>query len=93
MSTNRILQVSCVRLHWGKSLARNLESTLNYIRLAADEGSRMVLFPEANLTGYFFPDGIELAPEAVERALERTCRAAAGAMIKEVNARADTKPE
>lgn len=81
MTTNKTLQVSCVQLHWAKSLERNLESTLRYIRLAADEGSRVVLFPETNLTGYYFPDVIELAPEAVEQALERTCRAAAEAGI------------
>lgn len=81
MTTNKTLQVSCVQLHWAKSLERNLESALRYIQLAADEGSRVVLFPETNLTGYYFPDVIELAPEAVEQALERTCRAAAEAGI------------
>lgn len=81
MSANKTLQVSCVQLHWAKSLERNLERTLHYIRLAAEEGSRVVLFPETNLTGYYFPDVIELAPEAVERALERTCQAAAEASV------------
>ena len=81
MTTQKSLQVSCVQLHWAKSLERNLESTLRYIRLASDEGSRVVLFPETNLTGYCFPDVVELAPEAVEQALERTCRATAEAGI------------
>jgi predicted amidohydrolase len=74
MSKN--LQISCVQLHWAKSLERNLERTLQYIRLAAAEGSRVVLFPETNLTGYYFPDVLKLAPEAVQQALERTCQAA-----------------
>ncbi len=71
------LQVSCVQLHWARSLERNLDRTLHYIRAAAGEGSRVVLFPEANLTGYYFPDAAGLDPAAVERALERTRRAAA----------------
>jgi len=79
--TARTLQVSCVQLHWAKSVDRNLDRALHYIRLAAGEGSRVVLFPEANLTGYDFPAAVKLDPAAVERALERTCRAAAEARI------------
>jgi predicted amidohydrolase len=78
---SKTLQVSCAQLHWAKSLERNLERTLHYIRCAADEGSRVVLFPETNLTGYFFPDVIKLPPEAVEDALKQTCRAAKAAGI------------
>lgn len=81
MNANRTLQVSCVQLHWARSLEQNLERTLHFVRLAADEGSRVALFPEANLTGYYFPDVVAQDPEAVERALERTCRAAAEARI------------
>jgi predicted amidohydrolase len=81
MSRPKTLQVSCVQLHWAKSLARNLERTLRYIRLAASEGSRVVLFPEANLTGYYFPDVIELSPEAVEQSLDQTRDAAAKAGV------------
>ncbi|MGZ5438875.1 MAG: carbon-nitrogen hydrolase family protein [Candidatus Aminicenantales bacterium] len=81
MSPAAILQVSCVQLHWAGSLERNLERTLRYIRLAADAGSRVVLFPEANLTGYYFPEVVSLDPKEVERALDRTCRAAAQAGI------------
>jgi predicted amidohydrolase len=76
MSTNSTLQVSCVQLHWAKSLERNLERALHYIRLAAAEGSRVVLFPETNLTGYYYPDVLKLSAEAVQDALEQTCRAA-----------------
>lgn len=81
MSAGPTLQVSCVQLHWAKSLERNLERTLHYIGQAAGEGSRVVLFPEANLTGYYFPDAVALDPKEVERALERVCRAAAEAGI------------
>ncbi len=70
MTSPRTLQVSCVQLHWARSLERNLERTLHYLRLAAAEGSRVVLFPEANLTGYFFPDVIALPPRDVQHALE-----------------------
>lgn len=75
------LRVSCVQLHWARSLERNLDRTLHYIRAAAGEGSRVVLFPEASLTGYYFPEAVGLDPAAVERALERTRRAAAEAGI------------
>lgn len=70
------LQVSCVQLHWAKPLEFNLERTLHYIPLAARAGSRVVLFPEANLTSYYFPYLIELDPKAVRNALDKTCAAA-----------------
>jgi predicted amidohydrolase len=63
-------------LHWAKSIKRNVQSTLHYIRLAAEEGSRVVLFPETNLTGYYFPEVLKLAPAAVQDALGETCEAA-----------------
>ncbi len=63
-------------MHWAKTLEHNLERTLDYIGRAKAEGSRVVLFPEANLTGYYFPEVLALAPEAVQQALDRTCRAA-----------------
>jgi len=72
----KTLQVSCVQLHWAKSLEANLERTRKYIRLAASEGSRVVLFPEVSLTGYYFPYLIRLAPEDVRGALAETRRAA-----------------
>src|SRR5260370_1478059 len=70
------LQVSCVQLHWAKSIERNLERTLHYIQRAAEDGSRVVLFSETNLTGYYFPEVLKQPPEAVQTALERTCHAA-----------------
>ena len=73
------LQVSCVQLHWARSLEYNLRRTLEFIPRAAAEGSRVVLFPEATLTGYYFPDVVRLDPAAIERALDRTRAAAAEA--------------
>lgn len=70
------LQVSCVQLHWAKPIEYNLDRTLHYIREAKREGSRVVLFPEASLTGYYFPYAVELAPQVVQQALDRTCAAA-----------------
>ncbi|MBN1676245.1 MAG: carbon-nitrogen hydrolase family protein [Kiritimatiellae bacterium] len=75
--TAKTLQVSCVQLHWAKSLAYNLDRTLGYIRAAAEAGSRVVLFPEANLTSYYFPYVVGLKREEVLAALDKTCEAAA----------------
>ncbi len=70
------LQVSCVQLHWATDIERNVASTLRYIARAAREGSRIVLFPEASLTSYYFPYLITLPPEQVQAALD-SVRAAA----------------
>ncbi len=71
------LQVSCVQMHWAKSLSFNVERTLHYIAHAASLGSRVVVFPEANLTGYYFPQVLELSAGSVAKALKTVCRAAA----------------
>lgn len=71
------LQVSCVQLHWARSLDYNLERTLHYLDAAAALGSRVVLFPEANLTGYYFPEAIRLPADRIQSALDRVCAAAA----------------
>jgi len=71
------LRVSCVQLPWAKSLEFNLQRTLHYLRAAAEAGSRVALFPEANLTGYHFPYVLDLPPAQVEAALAQTCAAAA----------------
>lgn len=63
-------------MHWATTLARNLEVTLHYIREAARNGSRVVLFPEANLTSYYFPYLVQLPPADVTNALEQVCAAA-----------------
>lgn len=81
MSAGKALQVSCVQLHWARSLERNLEQTVRFIRMAAAEGSRVVLFPEANLTGYDFPSVVKLDPREVKQALDRARRTAAEAGI------------
>jgi len=65
----RVLQVSCVQMHWGRTLEWNLERSLEHIAGAAKEGSRVVLFPEANLTGYYFPYLVRLPVRKVQAAL------------------------
>jgi predicted amidohydrolase len=71
------LQVSCVQLPWAKAVEQNLARCLAFIGRAKDAGSRVVLFPEANLTSYYFPYVRDLDPAEVEGALSRTCEAAA----------------
>ena len=75
--TPRALQVSCVQLHWAKPMEHNLERTLHYLEAAADAGSRVVLFPEANLTSYHFPYLVGLPRHVVITALDRVREAAA----------------
>jgi len=75
--TAKTIQVTCVQLHWAAQLERNVELTLHYIDQAARAGSRVVLFPEANLTSYYFPYLINLPEHRVESALQAV-RAAAG---------------
>jgi predicted amidohydrolase len=74
-TTPKTLQVSCAQMHWARPVERNLHRTLEFIRQAADEGSRVVLFPEANLTSYYFPSVLDLEPKTVQSALDRTCEA------------------
>lgn len=69
MTTPKTLQVSCVQMHWAKDLEFNLRTTLRYIKAATEYGSRVVLFPEANLTSYYFPYLTKLKPAAVQAAL------------------------
>ncbi len=75
MSGN-VLQVSVSQQHWAQSLERNLGRTLEHVQVAAEEGSDVVLFPEASLTGYDFPYLVGLEPPAVARALEQVQNAA-----------------
>jgi predicted amidohydrolase len=63
-------------MHWAKSLEFNLQRTLHYIERASASGSRVVLFPEANLTSYYFPYVIELEQHGVRQALDQVCAAA-----------------
>ena len=64
-------------MHWAKSIEHNLDRTLHHIQAAAQEGSRLVLFPETNLTSYDFPYVITLSPSQIRNALDQVCRAAA----------------
>jgi predicted amidohydrolase len=75
------LRVSCVQMHWARPIEFNLERTLHYLRAAAEAGSRVVLFPEANLTSYYFPHVVGLSDRQVRDALDRVCAAAAAAKI------------
>lgn len=72
----KTLQVSCVQMHWATTLERNLERTLHYIEEAARAGSRVVLFPEATLTSYYFPYLVRIPPELVQDGLNQVCTAA-----------------
>lgn len=72
-----VLRVSCVQMHWARPLDFNLSRTVHFVGEAASAGSRLVLFPEASLTGYYFPDILKLKPSAVEAALDATREAAA----------------
>ena len=72
----KTLQVSCVQMHWARSLEFNLQRTLHHVDAAAQAGSQVVLFPEANLTSYYFPFVVELEPASVLDALKQTCAAA-----------------
>ena len=73
----KTLQVSCVQLRWAKEFEHNVRRCLDYIAKAREAGSRVVLFPEANLTGYYFPHVTRLDPGAVKGALQQVCGAAA----------------
>ncbi|MDX2029465.1 MAG: carbon-nitrogen hydrolase family protein [Blastocatellia bacterium] len=74
--TPNTLQVSCVQMHWARDLEFNLATTRKYIQAAAARGSRVVLFPEANLTSYYFPYLVTLAPGVVRAALDAVCEEA-----------------
>ncbi|MDQ6759348.1 MAG: carbon-nitrogen hydrolase family protein [Acidobacteriota bacterium] len=76
MHSPTTIQVSCVQMHWAQSVARNLEVTLDYVGQAARAASRVVLFPEANLTSYYFPYLIQLSQDEVQAALDAVCAAA-----------------
>jgi predicted amidohydrolase len=76
MNAPNVLQVSVSQQHWAKPLERLVESTLEHIAIAADEGSDVILFPEANLTGYDFPYLVGLGHARVAEALAKVQDAA-----------------
>ncbi len=73
----KTLQVSAAQMHWARSLERNMEETEKYIKLAARQGSRVLLLPEASITGYYFPYAVTLGRETVLAALDEVCSLAA----------------
>lgn len=75
--STKTLQVSCVQMHWAKSIEFNLQRTLHYIKEATEYGSRVVLFPEANLTSYYFPYVVNLSQKSIDGVLDKVCEAAA----------------
>ena len=75
------LKVACVQMHWAKTVEHNVERTEHYVRAAAEDGARVVLFPEANLTSYYFPYAVRLEPRTVEAALDRAREAAARSSV------------
>jgi predicted amidohydrolase len=70
------IQISCAQMHWAKNIERNLEKTVEFLREASKQDSRVVLFPEATLTGYYFPDVVQQDPAQVQTALETVCKEA-----------------
>lgn len=76
MDAVSVLQVSVSQQHWAQGMERNLRRTLEHIEIASGEGSDVILFPEANLTGYDFPYLLGLDSAEIERALERVREAA-----------------
>jgi predicted amidohydrolase len=64
-------------MHWAKPVEYNVRRTRQYVEAAAESGARVVLFPEASLTSYYFPYVVELEPKAVEGALDAAREAAA----------------
>ena len=77
----KTIQVSAAQMHWAKPLERNLAEIEKYIRLAATEGSRVLLLPESSITGYYFPHAVTLSRQTVLDALDTVCRMAADAGI------------
>jgi predicted amidohydrolase len=63
-------------MHWATGIERNLETTLRFFAEARRQGSRVALFPEANLTSYYFPYVIQIPDAEIVRALDRVCEAA-----------------
>ncbi|MGC8744668.1 MAG: carbon-nitrogen hydrolase family protein [Verrucomicrobiia bacterium] len=73
---HKAIQVSCVQMRWSKKLDENLENTIEFIKQAAKENSRVVCFPESNLTGFYFPYVLRYSENSVEESIEKVCGAA-----------------
>lgn len=76
-SCPQTIKISCAQMAWGEVIERNLDVTLQFIATAAQAGSRVVLFPEAHLTSYFFPYVVTLELKQILAVLDRVCQAAA----------------
>ena len=76
MNAPNVLQVSVSQQHWAQPIAYLLRSALEHIAIAADQGSDVILFPEANLTGYDFPCLLQLPAGEVDHILEQVREAA-----------------
>jgi predicted amidohydrolase len=73
------LTVSAVQFRSTRDLGDNLSRIKTHIKQAAAKGSRVVLFPECALSGYFEDLITNLSPARIEEAikdLSDTCRAA-----------------
>jgi len=81
MNPANVLQVSVSQQHWAQPIERNLRRTIQHIAIAAEERSDIILFPEANLTGYDFPYLLQLDPDRVADALTEVQQAAKSAGI------------
>jgi predicted amidohydrolase len=79
LAETEVLQVSVSQQHWAQSIERNLKRTLEHIGIAAEEGSDVALFPEANLTGYDFPYLLDLDAEQISDSLASVSAAARSA--------------
>jgi predicted amidohydrolase len=63
-------------MHWATNIEKNLETTLRFFAEAKRQGSRVALFPEANLTSYYFPYAIDIPEPEIVRAIESVREAA-----------------
>lgn len=66
-------------MHWGRKLDANLERSLFYVAEAKRAGSRVVVFPETSLNGYYFPEVLRQSPDDVANALNKVREAVAEA--------------
>ncbi|MGA1238257.1 MAG: carbon-nitrogen hydrolase family protein [Limisphaerales bacterium] len=75
MKAPETLQVSCTQLHWTQPIERNLQRTLLYLGKAAEERSRVAVFPETGISSYDFPYALTLKPSQINDALKTVCQA------------------
>ena len=68
-------RVAAVQCRWDLEIRYNVETTLLHIAEAAADGVDVVLFPEANVTGYDYDYAVDIPPDQIDAAL-REIRAA-----------------